>query len=369
MKKYEKLDFALEIYYDISTVHLFLVLSVALIVISAVVVIAVFSFRSQIAAKGMLAALVEKLKRWFLPIRGTTGVFRHELYKRMIHDKGYVVIAVLLILAVQVTNEKISYRYDSIPDATYYAYLEQLEGKLTLEKKKFIEQERDRFAELQNEYLELQIKENRTTEEDARFRSLDLIMRGKYKGFEMLTEQYNYLQQQHEQKGTEIWFVNERKYSSLLADAKGTSFRFLLCAAALTLLILDEPTAGLDPKERIRIRSFISEMAADKIVILVTHVVSDIECIADRIILMKNGRLIKDDTSAGLIESVSGKVFERKCSKAELSELQKEYSCGNVLQRNDGLVFRIVGEKCPEGFDVCRKELTLEEVYLYYFEL
>lgn len=147
--------------------------------------------------------------------------------------------------------------------------------------------------------------------------------------------------------------------------------RILIAQALLgepKLLIQDEPTAGLDPKERIRIRSFISEIAADKIVILVTHVVSDIECIADRIILMKNGHLIGNDTSSGLIRSVSDKVFERSCTKEELSELQKQYSCGNVLQKYDGLIFRIVENECPEGFEKCRDSISLEDVYLYYFE-
>ena len=220
----------------VNTIDIFRVLCISLILVSAVIVIMAFSLRSQIAKKSMLSSLIEKLKRKFLPIHGSTSVFIHELYKRLIHDKGIIVLAVLFIFAIQTSNEAISFKYDSIPEATYYAYLEQLEGRITPEKEQFIEKEQKRFDDLQNEFFELEIMENKTPEENSRLRSIDTILKGKYKGFQMLMEQYDYLKHQHEQKGTEKWFVNEKKYSSLLTDNKGKASRFILCAAALTLL-------------------------------------------------------------------------------------------------------------------------------------
>ena len=220
----------------VNTIDIFRVLCISLILVFAVMVIMAFSLRSQIAKKSMISSFFEMLKRKLLPIHGSTSVFIHELYKRLIHDKGIIVLAVLFIFAIQTSNEAISFKYDSIPEATYYAYLEQLEGRITPEKEQFIENEQKRFDDLQNEFFGLEMKENKTPEENSRLRSIDTILKGKYKGFQMLMEQYDYLKHQHEQKGTEIWFVNEKKYSSLLTDSKGKANRFILCAAALTLL-------------------------------------------------------------------------------------------------------------------------------------
>lgn len=147
--------------------------------------------------------------------------------------------------------------------------------------------------------------------------------------------------------------------------------RLMFVAAMLDepeILILDEPTAGLDPEERIKIRNYVSELSGKRIVILATHVVSDIECIASKILLLKQGKLMAEDTPHALIQSVADKIFEKLCDHNELKDLMIKYPKGNVSQAAEGLRYRIVQDECPEGFQRADGTPNLEDVYLYWFK-
>ena len=130
------------------------------------------------------------------------------------------------------------------------------------------------------------------------------------------------------------------------------------------ILILDEPTTGLDPKERVKFRNLISGFSKDKIVILSTHIVSDIEFIADKIIVMKEGQKILSGTPEELIRNLQGKVW--KClaySRQEVDTLNSEYCIINIHQEKDFVELRIVSDEKPT-LNAVNIEPNLEDLYL-----
>ena len=132
------------------------------------------------------------------------------------------------------------------------------------------------------------------------------------------------------------------------------------------ILILDEPTAGLDPKERVRFRNLLSEYAGDKIVILSTHIVSDVEAIADEVLLMKKGRIVLQGTVQELTEKANGKVWELTVSPAEARKWQTKTTVANLRHEGRDIVLRIISDNKP-GEQAVPCETTLEDLYLYYF--
>lgn len=134
------------------------------------------------------------------------------------------------------------------------------------------------------------------------------------------------------------------------------------------ILILDEPTAGLDPKERVKFRNLISSFSRDKIIILSTHIVSDIEFIADKIIVMKNGNKILMGTPEELLEKLKGNVW--MCSTYDNNEveiLNNKYCIINIHQENNRTELRIVSENKPNSTAV-NIDPNLEDLYLANFQ-
>lgn len=184
-------------------------------------------------------------------------------------------------------------------------------------------------------------------------------------------------------KGLTRWETTERTRSLLqqvgLADVAkkkirtysgGMKQRLGIAQAMLNdpqILILDEPTAGLDPKERVRFRNLIADYAKDRLILLSTHIVSDVEYIADEILMMKQGRLVEQGTVQELTASAQGKIWTVQVSDRDAEKMEQIYTVANLhhLENSDLVELRLITSDPPQNAKPAQP--TLEDVYLSYF--
>ncbi len=130
------------------------------------------------------------------------------------------------------------------------------------------------------------------------------------------------------------------------------------------ILVLDEPTSGLDPGERVRFRNIISSLSKNRLILLSTHIVSDLESIADQILLMHDGRLVQMGDEAALLEKAAGCVWKCLVSEDAAAALERQYTISNLRHQGSAVELRIISEKKPAK-EAQQIEATLEDAYLY----
>ncbi|NLK99564.1 MAG: ATP-binding cassette domain-containing protein [Clostridiales bacterium] len=165
--------------------------------------------------------------------------------------------------------------------------------------------------------------------------------------------------------------LSEASDKRLGSFSGGMKQRILIAQAILNdpkILILDEPTAGLDPKERIRIRNMISEISFSKLVLIATHVVTDIEFISNEIMILKQGELIVKSQPAKMLDTIIDKVYELSVREEELPQVSSNWRICSMLKDSGSVIVRILSDEKPKGYDCRPVKPVLEDLYLYLFD-
>ena len=166
----------------------------------------------------------------------------------------------------------------------------------------------------------------------------------------------------------ELLELQEYRHKYVDRLSGGTKQRVGVAQALLNdpeILVLDEPTAGLDPKERIRLRGIISKMGKEKIIILSTHIVSDIESIANKNIILKRGRMIDIGTTEMLLSTIYGKVWEVIVPIDQIEDFEKKYTVINIRTVEQNVaVIRFIADNCKVA-NAKKQEPKLEDYYLW----
>ena len=168
-------------------------------------------------------------------------------------------------------------------------------------------------------------------------------------------------------KELSLWDVRDMKIRQL---SGGMKRRLLLCQAIIhepDILIMDEPTTGLDPKQRITVRNLIAEFAKGRIVILSTHIVADVEYIAKELLFLSRGELIQRGTPVFFTDNLRGRIWETTIAAEMLPELEKEGTVMSVYKGGDSVTVRLMTKEGAQiaGYPV---QPTLEDVYLSFFK-
>lgn len=130
------------------------------------------------------------------------------------------------------------------------------------------------------------------------------------------------------------------------------------------LLIVDEPTVGLDPEERVRFRNLLSDLAGERIVILSTHIVSDVEATATHVVIINQGRMLAQDSPEALLRLVEQKVWEWVIPSSDLSAVRERYTISSTIRRSDGVHVRVISDTSP-SLGATTVPPTMEDAYLY----
>lgn len=167
----------------------------------------------------------------------------------------------------------------------------------------------------------------------------------------------------------EIVNLSEAKDKQIGALSGGMRQRVGIVQAMLgdpEILILDEPTAGLDPHERIRFRNLITRFSEGRIVLLATHIVPDVECIAREVIILKGGSLLCQDSPSALTAALAGKVWTVVLEDSKTVEQFSGYPISNMQRVENGVCLRLLADECPSS-DASEAVPGLEDVFLYSF--
>jgi ABC-type multidrug transport system ATPase subunit len=133
------------------------------------------------------------------------------------------------------------------------------------------------------------------------------------------------------------------------------------------VLIVDEPTVGLDPEERVRFRNLLSDLSGERIVILSTHIISDVEAAADDIAVISEGRLVAHSTAELLLADVEGKVWIWVIASSEFNMVKRDYLISSTIRKSDGVHVRVISNEAPDG-DAQLVSPSLEDAYLHSIE-